>query len=473
MKLLRSIICSAAVFLTAPIFAEYNSMGVPDSSQIRKEIAGTWLYPSIKSVRARNAEVRTNSIGQKFQVWSEESKSSFSVIIAPENSLSFGSEEGIKTISDFVADSCGSWMLERNSMTGKPIRIRWYFVQDGDVYVQFSPDPYGGKKTLADYVIGGCYAARNVPVGIPFERLYTASFAEILSLTERTLPWQYSEIHTGQYQNKIMMMKQIRKNLERISRENNASYDEDGKPVHTNDGSERETDVLPMAQNDDEKTDEIPEKPPLTLDSNGFAKWIVDGLIYPLTGSGTLIKPLLRETVSVNPLGYAGVRGQEEDFTFSLDWTRNLAAARLSVQTKKRYLYEKSGVDVKIQPFSSEITSSGIANLSGYLKDSGYSSKYLQQVLYVLGVTEPTYFYLAAVRKSIRPGKNPAKGKSAEIFSFNDSAVIFPYFDESGHFACTVFFEGRELSLGAFLAECGECYVHLTRVLSSDRFALR
>lgn len=474
MKSIRSLLSSVSAAAAAAAFAAlcalpasaaYNSMGVPDSSQIRREIAETWLHQPLKVLRGRQAEVHSNSIGQKFQVWLEESKSSYSVIVAPEVSLSYGSGEGTMTVSDFLPDSCGAWMLERSSSTGKPVRIRWYFVQDGDVYVQFSPDPYGGKKTLADYVVGGCFAARNVPVGLSFDRLYTASFADILALTEKTLPWRYAEIHTGQYANKILMMRSIRRNLDRISLEKNASCDEDGNPVHTFDGSARDVASPADGANSD--------KPRLALDSNGFVKWIIDGLVYPLSGSGTRLPPLLRRTVSVNPLGYAGVRGQAEDLTFSLDWTRNLAAARLSVQTKKKYLYEKSGVDVKIEPFSSELTSGGIANLAGYLKDSGYSAKYLQQVLYVLGVTEPTYFYLAAVRKSVRPGKNPEPGMGAEIFTFEDSAVIFPYFDESGRFACTVFYEGKELSLGAFLAECGECYVHLVRVLASDRFTLR
>ncbi len=471
MKSIRCVFFSALALLVAvSAFAEYNSRGIPDSSQIRKEINGSWLKAPLKTLREKQPEIRTNSIGQRFQIWLMESSLTFSILVAPEKSMTFGSGADSQTVSDFPADSPGAWLIERRIDNGKPVRIRWYFVQDEDVFVQFSPDPLGGKKTLADYVIGGCYAARNVPVGISFENLYTASFSKVFSVTEKTLPWHYSEIYTGQYASKLYMMKQIRKNLSRITLEPNASYDEDAQPVHTFDGSPREV-VLPSIS--DVPEGEEPPPPPLTLDSNGFTKWIIDALSYPISGSGIRIPPLLQRTVEVSPLSYAGVRGQAEDLSFSLDWTRNLALARLSVQTKKVYLYDSSGVDVKIEPFSAEITPSGIKSLSGYLKDSGYNSQYLRQVLYVLGVTEPTYFYLAAVRKSLRPGVNPAAGKNAEIYTFEDSAVIFPYFDGGGRFDCKVFYEGRELSLASFIEECGDCFVHLTRVLASDRFFLR
>lgn len=440
-----------------PVFADYNRLGVPDSSQIREKIAESWFYPSLKNLRGKPAEVYANSIGQKFQVSMEEDGNTFSVIVAPEVSLSYSVfSSGLsskETVSEFLPDSSGAWILVRDSATGKPLRIRYYFVKDGDVYIQFSPDAYSGKKTLADYIIAGCYAARSVPVGMAFDTLYTASFSRILAATEKTLPWKYADIHPGQYANKLLMINRIKKALPKVVYEENAAYDGDGKPVSLATGEAR--------------TVENPDV--ISLGTNGFVKWIIDGLVYPISGSGTLLEPLYRKTFSVNPIGYAGVRGESENLTFSLDWTRNLAAARLSTQTRKKYLYEESGVDVRIEPFSAEITSNGISKLSGYVTNSGYNSKYLSQILYVLGVTEPSYFYLAAIRKS----NPPVAGKKSEIYSFEESAVIFPYFDKNGIFACTVFEDGKELSLGAFLANHGDCYIHLTRVLSSDRFSLQ
>ena len=457
MTKIRSLFAVLFVAVSSLSFAEYNRMGVPDSAEIRRKIAQEWFYPSLKNLKGRAGEVHANSIGQKFQVRLEEAADTFSVVIAPEVTLSYSvvtdGGNSRTSVSEFSADSPGSWILTRDSRTGKPLRLRLYFVQDGDVYIQFSTDAYGGKKTLADYVIGGCYAARNVPVGISFDSLYTASFNKILTVTEKSLPWHYADIHSAQYENKLLMMRRIRRVLPNVVYAQDSAYDEEANPVSISDGKERKVDGYEKVE----------------VDSNGFTKWIVDGLVYPISGSGTLIQPLLRSTVSLSPLSAAGVRSTGEYLNFSLDWTRNLAAARLSTQTRKKYLYEESGVDVKVEPFSAEITAGGISKVSGYLSNTGYNAKYLSQILYVLAVTEPSYFYLAAIRTST-PAANP---RQTEIHKFDDSAVIFPYFDKDGRFACSVFEEGKELSLGAFLAKHGECYIHLSRVLSSDRFVLR
>lgn len=463
MSKIRSVFIFLIFVLAGVAFAEYNRMDVPDSASIREAIASSWFYPSLKTLRGKKAEVHSNSIGQKFQVKLEESGNTFSIIVAPEVSLSYSTiSNGIvggekETVSEFVADACGSWILTRDSITGKAKSIRYYFAKDGDIFVQFSPDTYAGKKTLADYVIGGCYAARCVPVGVSMESLYTASFNRVLKSTEKTLPWQYAEIHPGQYDNKRSMIAKIRKVASKITEAKDGAYNESGDPVFASTGTPRAVEDSDMNY--------------ISVDSNGFVKWVVDGLVYPINESGTLIQPLLRKTVTSNPLGHAENLKDIDNLNFSLDWTRNLAAARLSSQTKKKYLYEESGVDVSISPFCAEMTSNGIENITSYLPNSGYNAKFLPQTLYVLAVTEPTYFYLAAIR--VRHPTGTVNGNKTEYYSFEDSAVIFPYFDERGRFSCSVFENGTEYTLGSFLSKHGDCYVHLTRVLSSDRFILQ
>lgn len=456
MKFLRSF-CSAFIFfcgLTFPLSAEYNRMGVPDSSEIRKQLGEKWFDVSLEQVRENRNEIRKNNIGERFQVRLEETDDIFSVIVAPETFLTvdFYTQDGVKkdVVSEYPADAPGSWILMRDSASGKPLRIRYYFVADSDVYVQFSPE---GNKTFADYVIDGCYAARSVPVGVPFEKFYTASFADVLSLTQKSLPWKYAEIFTDQYHEKLQMVGVIRKNLKRIGYEWDACYDEVGRPVKISDGKIREV-------GEREK-----EEKKLSMDEFGFLKWVVDGLVEPICGSYTYLNPLLRTTTVKNPLGYGGILNEKENLTFALDWTRNLAAARLSVQTRKTYLYEDSGVDVNIEPFSAEVDARGITPVAGYLLHTGYDVAKLKPLLYVLGVTEPKYFYLAAIRRKVLP----SKGKP-EYFVFDRCAVILPYFDKNGQFSCTVFEDGTEMSLAQFVKKYPDSYVHLSRVLSSDRF---
>ena len=457
MKAIRSflIFILASFTLPLPIFAENNRFGIPDSADIRKAVSDSWFEQSLDVVRHNRTELRSNSVGQVFQVRLEETRDLFSIIVAPETELSVDlyTQDGVirKQVSEYPADAAGSWILMRDSSSGKPLKIRYYFAGDSSVYVQFSPS---GKKTLADYVIDGCFAARGVPVGVSFDYFYTASFAAVLSLTEKALPWQYADIHPEQYHGNLVMVAQIKKNLSRIKQVKDGCYDELGKAIYVSDGKPR------LVEPEDAQNNI------LSMNHSGFLKWIVDGTIAPLTGGATYRDPLLRPTLQLNPLGVSGIKAQTESLFHSLDWTRNLAAARLSVQARRNYLYEDTGVDVKIEPFSAEVTEKGITSVAGYIKNSGYEIKYLKPLLYVLGVTEPDYYYLAAIRRTV----HPADG-SPEFKVFDSSAAIFPYFDKNGQFGCTVFENGKEMSLAQFTKKYPDSFVHLTRLLSSDRFS--
>ena len=438
-----------------PLCAEYNSLGVPDSTVVRRAVADRWFSAPLDELRQMRAEIRVNEIGERFQVRLEENATEFVVIVAPEVQMKvdFYTEHGVETqlSSEYPGTADGAWLLFRDTATGKAKRIRWYMTRNSDVYVQFAPDR---TRTLGDFVIDGCYAARSVPVGCVFEQLYTTSFADVLKMTENSLPWRYAEIFPGAYTPKYKMINTIRRNLLRISYAEDAAYDENGKPVHISDGKPRTVDVS-------EKEDDT-----LSLSSAGFVKWVVDGLVEPISGSYTKMLPLVQPTVVYDPLSYAGMKEAEESISFMLDWTRNLAAARLSVQARRNYRYEESGVDVAIDPFSGELTENGIMQTAGYIRDSGYAIARLRAVLYVLAVTEPTYCYLAAVRRRYVS----ANGSAPELYKFDQTAVIFPYFDANGRFAITVFENGTEVPFNTFVQKYKNSFVHLARVLTSEEF---
>ncbi|WP_191018188.1 hypothetical protein [Treponema zioleckii] len=492
-----------ATFSVMPIFSNgvgIDRMAVPDSAEIRKDIAELWFYKDVSVIRELPTEIHLNSVGQRFQVKLEETEKNFSVIVAPETTVTYEyydgrtmtaddetSEKNVVTqsVSEYLGDACGSFELSRDLSTGKAEYVRFYITNDSGVYIQFSPSAKG-NKTFADYVINGFYAARSVPIGINFETLYTASLPQIRNWTKKSLPWKYVDVSYGQYAQKLHMIEVIRNNLDRVTFQWDAAYDENEKPVRISDGGERTvseelkidsdslvsaTDLSALAEYDSEEgsfAEKSADKQMRSLSSAGFVKWIVDGLVKPLAGSGTYLEPLKRPTVLQNPVGYAGIRQEKDNLSFTLDWTRNLAAARVSVQTRKVYLYEKSGVDVTINPFSFVSTEKGITGIAGYTKDSGYRIDEIPSLLYVLGASEPTYFYLAAIRKPLPS----VPGKSAEIYTFDEAAVIFPFFTKDNSFDCVIFQNGKELDLNEFISKNSDCYVHLTRVLSSDKFKL-
>jgi len=449
MKLRKAVLVLLCLGTAVSCFADYNRFNVPDSSEIRRDLVETWFTAPLDVLRMQNSEIRSNAIGQNFQVRLEEQDTFFRIFVSPQAKLDVDvySDKDKKTITTDVypGDISGSWMLQRDKQTGQPLLIRYYFAPDSDIYIQFSPS---GTKSTADMVIFNNYASRSQPLGIPYERFYTASFSDVYTWTKKTLPWQYYAVNKGMYHSVLQMIQVIREELPNMVYAEDAMYDEDGRPVYISTGEVRQID-----EKDIEK---------LSLSSAGFVKWIVDGLIMPLTGSCSKRKPLLVPTVEYKDTGFPGTLSGAYDLSFALDWTRNLASASLSIRADKTYLYPVSGVDVKIEPFSSEVTDKGIVNTAGYIKDTGYTVAKLKGLLYVLAVTEPGYCYLAAIRQTNRG--------TPEVRPFNECAAVFPYLDSAGRFKCTVFENGAELTLQNFIARYKNDFVHLVRVQTSDRF---
>ena len=123
---------------SAPLFALYNRYGIPDSSEIRKDLVETWFEAPLSSVRMNRPEIRENSVGQKFQVRLEETEDSFNIFVAPYARIEVDiySDRGRATeMQDvFPGDGAGSWLLVRDKKTGEPVSIRYYFAADSEVY---------------------------------------------------------------------------------------------------------------------------------------------------------------------------------------------------------------------------------------------------------------------------------------------------------------------------------------------------
>ncbi len=442
-----------ALFALLPLFAAYNRLGIPDSSEIRKGLEEVWFTAPLSQVRENPPEIRANSNGQKFQIRLEENESTFNVFVSPRALIKVNvySDKGMFTEEQelYPGDVAGSWVLIRDKRTGKPLRIRYYFVKNSEVFIQFTPQ---GKIALADLVIYGYYAARGVPTGMAFEKFYTASFEDVMTITETKLPWNYVLVDPQQYHSMKQMAAVIREKLPLISLVPDAMYDENHELVHISTGKKFEK---------AEKADISDEN--LLLSSAGFVKWIADGLVEPMSGGVLKREPLIKETVSVKDNGRQGVLSQKYDLFFALNWVRNLSSAVVSVYSGKTYLFNQSGVDVTINPFASSITDKGVANTVTFVENSGHTVAVLKSLLYVLAATEPGTLYIGAIRGTDRT-------VSPEIRAFNECVAFFPYFQDDGGFACNVFMNGREMSLENFCYYYADEFVYLTRVKSSEQF---
>lgn len=440
------------LFGISPVFAAQQKWNIPDSSEVRKKLVEKWFEAPLSSVRMNLPEIYNNPAGEKFQVRLEESDTTYNIFVAPQTTIKVDvySDLGKETKEQEVypGDAPGSFVIIKDKKSEKILRIRYYFLKNSEIFIQFTPS---GKTAFADLVIFGNYAARGVPTGVPFSTFYTASFEKVANITKYSIPWDYVKIEPNLYHSVLQMAAVIQEKLPHILFAPDAMYDENGDLVQIFSGK-------PFEQIQTEQGDTR-----LMLSSAGFIKWIADGLVEPLAGGKIKREPLLQETVQVKSTGLQGNLSQKYNLFFALDWIRNLSSAVISVYTGKTYKFNQSGVDVTINPFASTISNTGVENIVTFIENSGYSVGVLKSLLYVLANTEPGTFYFGAIRETDRT-------VTPEVKVFNQCVAFFPYFATDGSFNAYVFMNGRGISLEEFCNIYKDDFVYLTRVKSSEQF---
>jgi hypothetical protein len=432
-------------FLPAYIFSLVippDPVFIADSAELRSRYIGEWLLRPIEQLRTIQPEEYQDESGKKFQVRFEDDNDVFHIMVVPQTKIEIDvySADGVQTVisGEYIVGAPGTWILTRQTATGTPTSITYFFAGNSEVNITFRPS---GGKTVADFAVYNVFAAKNVTIGIRFEHLYTASFDEIWNWTQRQFPWYVMDIDSTMYINNLQMIEVIRDNLPRIIPSEGLAYDENGRAVSIFTGA------LVKEDTDDK----------LTLSNAGFLKWIIDALVTGITGSGIPLATLTAGTVPMVPASFSGVLSTEYNLSFALDWTRNLAAAATSARTGRRVSYFESGVDVNSSFFAAN-------SRATYVPDTGYRVEKILPLMYMLTAREQNTFFLAAIRET---DKRP---KETEIHYFNNCAVIIPYFDSYGRFDACVFENGEEYTRAQIEEKDRGNFVHLTRVRSSEDF---
>ncbi|OJF76706.1 MAG: hypothetical protein BKP49_05985 [Treponema sp. CETP13] len=434
------------LFLACPVllFALPFS-DIPESADCRLQLVSDWFQKDITEVLNKPSEFIENECGQKFLVRVEDISTDTllkaKIIIAPcvqmEGKIIEEDDTQSVSFETWPEKGAGSWVLYRGEDSNQDT-IRIYFQNNEQVYLQIKPF---GTRTHAELVIFGTKVVTNVTVGLPFENMYTLSLHQIYEITKKLIPWQYVFIPDGRYEGNEQMISIIRKDLPSIIYTKDAAYDEKGNPVFASTGKVREV-------TDNEKV--------LTLGSLGFVKWIADGLIEPIIGSGCLIEPLHTPTVIPNNGSLAATVLQDFNIYESLDWIRNLAAATVSARYNNTSLrYDNSGVGVNKLEMPN----------CPYISKTGYKTDCITALLYVLATTEPDLFYFGAIAEKM-PGNK-------DLHIYKKAVAIFPYFTVDGKFNVVVFENGMEYTLVQFIKDNPSTYIDLVRVKSSLKFIPR
>ncbi len=403
--------------------------GYPDSAAVRAQIADSWLEAELDplsvflSADYTDRYVRTFTVSQK--------KDPVAGLIAI-------------TVAPVVPDGMqGTWILNRRLSDGMPDHIRIYPERDADRFITLRPDgdnPEKGK-TLLDFHLYGGYACRGIPVGLPFIKMYTASFSAIVKMTAGTVPWNLLVPDVYRYRDITAVSDTIRDRLDSLVYLDDGAFDEKGKPVLIADGSPQDPKSVRLALAPGQKQESITGG----VNCSGFGKWIVDGIVRPRAGAGLYVNPL--KTATASPVNHFTDPWRESrDLFFALDWTRNLASAVVTLDTGRIVTPDASGVDVTVEPF---------AGGSGYEKNVGYRAEELMPMLYWLAVRESGNFYLGAVSSE--------RGEP-KMRQYHHVAAFFPYFEKDGSFQVAVFESAAETRIDVFINRNAGSFVNLVRV---------
>jgi hypothetical protein len=315
---------------------------------------------------------------------------------------------------------------------------------DPYTYVQFRP--MGDDKCQMDVVLYDAYIRRSVPLPVPLERLYTLRINEVLAMAGDRFPLKYFEPDTALYRDKQIFVARLRERIAALEFVDDGAMDESGNYVYINTG---------RAQQGKQG-----------LNCSGFTKWVVDEMLFPLTGSRLAIGPLKA------PFGQRGSSFTEpweelrEPF-FGLDWIRNLAASTATVLRSPAYGTLEE-IEVRAVPFSHLIMRGRTPSLyayPGFLENAGYGVEGLMPLLYTLAIDEPFRFYLAAVNTELGPPTTAANPRGRpRMRQYYHVAVLIPYFNTHGVFQIAVFESAAETSFNAFRSRYPGHYVNLVRL---------
>jgi hypothetical protein len=270
---------------------------------------------------------------------------------------------------------------------------------------------------------------------------------ETLSLAGNKFPRRYFDPDPANYRDVRSFIAGVREHLPALHFVDDGAMDEEGNYVYIN---------------------TLEAQPgPGGLNCSGFVKWVVDGLLRPLTGERLSIGPLKE------PLGQRGSSFTEpweriRDPFFGLDWTRQLASRAMTAFRSPAYggLEE---IEVRDQPFSQIIVREkdavSVNTYPGFLQDAGFEFEGLHPLLYTLAINEPGRIYLASVNNEIGPPtteENP-RGRPRMRQHFH-TAVLVPWFNEYGIFQVTVFESAEETSFTNFKTRYPGHAVNLVRI---------
>jgi hypothetical protein len=455
---MRLIWKTALVLLLAglPGFLPLGALDLPsadieDDSALRISLRDEWFLDTQDRVMALRTRYHVLPGGGRVQVRAERNAEEFAVTLARELTGPNGQGMGA-----FPGWAQGSWSYVRSRADGSPRRILVFLRSDPLTYIQFSP--LGGDRSQMDLVLYGAYITRSQPLALPFERLLGMPLETVFTVVGEKFKRHYLDPDPENYRDLLTFMDKLRRRLPEISFRDDGAIDARGNYVF----------IETLAAQDGEGG----------LNCSGFVKWVIDGILRPLTGQRLDIAAL-KLPFGERGSSYAAIWDELQDPFFGLDWTRNLAAQVWTILRSPAYAVPEE-FEVRTLPFSQLIYRGpagtgeageaappppAIRDYPGYLGNSGFGIEGLEALLYTLAIDDPGRLYLASVNDESGPPSTAdnLRGLPRMRRHFH-VAVLIPYFDQYGGFQIAVFESAEETRFSRFKARYPGHNVNLVRI---------
>lgn len=342
--------------------------------------------------------------------------------------LVFANPEG----KDYPLDGAGTFIIKRSLKDGSFVQAK-VFVQDGPgSYVRLFPE---GDRTVMDIYLFGQPFQTGIALPLPFDRLLTAPFSRIMDASSSSVDWGLvlAPLPGSGDQRISGMVKALRARLPGLRDMDDGAMDKEGRMVFIATGAQAGGGGF---------------------NCSGFAKWVVDGLYAPLTGSNTDIE-FLKSRTSMKAHTWSARYEEELDPYFGLDWSRGLARSIAAARTG-------------VMPADEDIDVRDDERVP-YIRDVGYPVPQLQYLLYFLARRSPGVLYIGSVNA---PSQQASSEGTPTLRQHHHLIVLFPYFDARGVFRVVVMERNVETSLDSLNRRYGKEFVHLVHVDTEGEFAL-
>ncbi len=388
---------------------------IPDNSQARRQLISLLQAP-VSEISSDNEQI----------ISSPHLENSVSFEIENQNGklyLLFINERNGK----YPIVGSGTMIIRRNLDTGAIEQIKIYADDIGALIIRVRPS---GRRSLVQLSLFDDILYDKIPVEARIEQIMTMNVSDIIERSNGRIPWElfFPPDDLSVYGGIKDIVREMRQIIPFLPDTEDGAMDAAGNLVRI-------------------ETLGIHRLP--GFNCSGFAKYVADG-VYSRFGKGFMdIDSLKMKHLSLRGNKTSEAYEDTRDPYFGLDWTRNIAAEILQMQTGRHAHPEDS--DIRHSDFYP------------YREDIGYSVQDLIQILYLESIRRPGMFYLGSINGEF--GGNP------QLWQHYHIVVLFPYFDSAGNFRITVMERNVETSIASLEKRYPRQFIHLVGIEPEEKFS--